>query len=66
MSLWFRATYIVENDEWTVYAADGVVSYSRRHRNHAGVHYFRHDGGGERFVGYVVSLGIDSRAAVGL
>jgi hypothetical protein len=43
------ATHIVEDNQWTVDAADGVVPYPRRHRDHAGIHDFRHRGGVERF-----------------
>jgi hypothetical protein len=41
------ATYTLENDQWPVHAADGVVAYPRRHLHHAGVHNVRHGGGGE-------------------
>ena len=59
-------THIVEDNQWTVDASDGVVSYPGRHRDHAGVHNFRHRGGSERFGEVQVSLGVGSRAAVGL
>lgn len=56
-------THIVENDQWTVDAADSVVSYPWRHRDHAGVDYVRHGGGGEREVG---EAGVLARSRPGL
>jgi hypothetical protein len=46
----FETTHIVEDHQWTVDTADGVVSYPGLDRHHAGVYYVGHDGGEGRFV----------------
>lgn len=43
-----RATHIVQDDQWTVDTANGVVSYPRLDRHHAGVYCGRHGGGSEQ------------------
>lgn len=45
------ATYTLENDQWPVHAADGVVPYPRRDLHHSGIHDIRHGGSG--FGGFV-------------
>jgi hypothetical protein len=44
------ATYVVEDDQRSVDAADGVVPYPRLDRHHAGVEV-RHGGGRVRQIG---------------
>jgi hypothetical protein len=50
------STDVLENNQWTVDTADGVVPYPWLDRHHSGIHDVRHDGGGAARLGIRMSL----------